>query len=480
MINKIDEAILNSRKGFNNKEGNKDTNEVLYSRWEKRYAKTIKDFYNDFINPRLPDVDVLMKWNDLLLWYIDQPSAIYFLRGGNVDGKDKKCRRGWMNVLQDTSTNSSIRYIYDDNDLAAYIFKMALDGYCPEKEEFLNYMTEFKSPEDIGWLNQKSKTFNKIDKSRKYLSIPGHFTPNKDYEYDKNVLLLCAQGTIPCCLGTYGYKHSHVFDVNKPYIIDGRYYDKKQYFNIEKDDTNSYVYDPSISNYCRVRSTANNSDFELAKKFLKAHTLRFLNPYNHFLAPHQCCNKYTKNDGSFDLDIAEYERLLNYIVVERRKIYPDFVSFENRICWESLCDDEKTGDDIIDVIYHEKSYNIECFKEYRKSNGYTDKVTNIHSQNKSQKNSPKILKNNVQSQKNERFAAPEICLIPNDKNDFIEKIQKKGHATITIIKLDGTTEIKDWSCGNIAQTFNPVNNLRSKKWYRENKQSYKKIICEVK
>ena len=61
MINTMDEAILNSNKGVKNTEGNMVTNSILYSRWEKHYAKTIKDFYKDFIEPRLPDIKVLEK-----------------------------------------------------------------------------------------------------------------------------------------------------------------------------------------------------------------------------------------------------------------------------------------------------------------------------------------------------------------------------------------------------------------------------------
>ena len=480
MINTMDEAILNSNKGVKNTEGNMVTNSILYSRWEKRYAKTIKDFYKDFIEPRLPDIQVLEKWNDLLLWYIDQPDAIYFYRGGRTD---PMCRRGWMNVLKNPTDPSMIRYIYDDNNLALYFYKMALDGYCPKQAEFLDFMTVFKDPQNIGWLNKNAKAFVTLNsKSRKYLSMPGHFIPNKGYEYAKNVLLLNNQGPVTCCLGDYNYKHSHVFDIKKPYVVNGQMYGNKcaitdKYFGIEENDAKYYTYDTTIGIYYRVRQVESNSDFILVKELLKAHTLRFLNPYNHFLAPHQGCNKYTKNDGSFDSDIAEYDKLLNYIVAERRKTYPNFAKFEEQIRWEGPCVDENTGDDVIDVIYHEKTLSDKkIYKGYNEPNGYANKVNNKKSTGRTQTNTKSARK----TQTNTKFVTPEICFIPSDKSEFIKEFQKKKKAEITITKSDGTTEGKVWKCEKMSQTSDPTGNLLSKGWYRKNKHLYTKIVCEVK
>jgi hypothetical protein len=50
---------------------------------------------------------------------------------------------------------------------------------------------------------------------------------------------------------------------------------------------------------------------------------------------------------------------------------------------------------------------------------------------------------------------------------------------ITVTYKDGTTEIKLWECHNITQSTNIKGNLRSKKWYRDNKENIEKIVCEV-
>ena len=46
------------------------------------YSKTIKDFYEDLIGPRLDEIDVkiLKEWNDMLERYINLETPIYWIR----------------------------------------------------------------------------------------------------------------------------------------------------------------------------------------------------------------------------------------------------------------------------------------------------------------------------------------------------------------------------------------------------------------
>ena len=46
------------------------------------YSKTIKDFYEDLIGPRLDEIDtkILAEWNAMLDRYINLPVPIYWIR----------------------------------------------------------------------------------------------------------------------------------------------------------------------------------------------------------------------------------------------------------------------------------------------------------------------------------------------------------------------------------------------------------------
>lgn len=393
----LDEAILNTSIGFSNEHGDPIRNKTLYSRWEIRHCDTIKEFYEKFIEPRLPSIDICLKWNELLKWYLEQPNIIYFYRGGNNSGK---CRRGWLCEQGNTSNNEAIRYIYDDNDLACYIYKMALDEFCPSKEEFYDFMTSFKSANQIGWLVKSQKLAN-VDNTRQYLSFPGKFTPNEPYEINKNVLLLNVQESC-CCLGKYSYKHAHIFDVKGLYtigsrVISGTKNNKDNVlkaFEVDKLDYDKYIKDPSLNAFIYKRDKVDLKLFDEIKTFLKAETMRFLNPLNHFLSPMEKCNKYTKEDGSIDLDIAEYDCLQKYIVYRKRQLFFDssknvsvYEEFEKYILpsknFVSFTEKEaaEIGDMAIDIIFHEKSIANSIYPGvkalYKEKDGYDKAVAQL-------------------------------------------------------------------------------------------------------
>ena len=216
MISSLTEAILNADKNSPDSKG------VIYSPWKKRYSATIADFYNDFVEERLPDPAIVIEWHNLLVKYASREDAIFPIRAGNVS---QKLRRGWL-----VKADDGFSYMFTDNDLAAYIYKMALDGFCPDEDEFYKFMTEFLAPDKIEWLtiiNQnprkrsKATINNAIDKAtnkeRHFLRMPIHFNriggAGVDKSEDEKNAYINTDPAPTCCLGKYNYKHAHLIGV---------------------------------------------------------------------------------------------------------------------------------------------------------------------------------------------------------------------------------------------------------------------------
>ena len=358
----IDEAILNTTIGRGNKYGNTVQNDILYKPWDKTYAKTMDIFYIDFIAPRLPDPDIVMQWHTVIKYYSNHPQVIFPVRAGNTK---TRLRRGWL-----VNVNKSFSYMFTDNDLAVYIYKMALDGFCPDKDEFVEYMTEFKSLADIGWLKSKKAKISydfdtKYGTERKFMQMPARFNRAGGSGIDatetqKNAYI--NQGPAPaCCLGKYNYKHAHIIDVSgKNYEIPGKvtpivWEDVKGSL---LGDVNNYSWDSSICNYSWKRTMPISEEQDL-RKLLTAHLFRFLDPLNHFLAPMSEQSRYINTVGLPATDIAEYEELQKYIIQKKCAIFPgEYADFIKKTCApKEWCDMSWTLDSHkdIDLVYHEKT-----------------------------------------------------------------------------------------------------------------------------
>ncbi len=372
MLNNLDEAILNISKTRSNTHGDASKNNLLYSRWETRYAHTIDDFCNDFIFPRLPKPEWILKWHKMLLEYSKMDGAIFPIRDGHTDSKDAskiKLRRGWLVRVDDhVDYAGKFSYVFTDNYFAAYIYKMALDEYCPTAKEFFEYMTTFKSPADIAWLNGR-KVENPIynTEKRHFIMMPIRFgqVGKSSYPGNTETLKNAFINTSPaptCPFGDYGYKHAHIFAVKGIYDIGGVDVKWEDIDLVELGEESTlqqdYQWNDSIKNFVWDRKMASSHDRDALRTAVVAHFLRFLDPMNHFLAPMQGCNKFTRANGEFSLDIAEYDNLISYLMFTRKNS-PDsdfsdgFNEFiDNVLPGKNLtplnCDTEE-----IDIIYHE-------------------------------------------------------------------------------------------------------------------------------
>ena len=72
-------AIMKIEEFYNSK--------IMNISYEKGSAKTVSDFYDNFIKHRLPDKKVLEKWHKLIVDYVNSHSAIYFIRKYESNGK---------------------------------------------------------------------------------------------------------------------------------------------------------------------------------------------------------------------------------------------------------------------------------------------------------------------------------------------------------------------------------------------------------
>ena len=371
MLYNLDEAILNIGKGRSNIHGDKKTNETIYSRWETRYSTTIEDFYKDFIQPRLPKPEIVRKWHQMLVDYSQMDGAIFPIRDGHTNADDDKIklRRGWLVRVDDhLEYEKKFSYTFTDNYFAAYIYKMALDEYCPSVKEFFEYMTVFKDASDIGWLTTKK---GKVDNSvygtepRRFISMPirfgqiGKSTYPGNTESIKNAYINTSPAPT-CPFGSYGYKHAHIFPVKGIYAVNKIEIAWKDnnlvLLGEESTSQQDYQWDDTIHNFVWDRKMTNTSERDSLRELIVAHFLRFVDPMNHFLAPMQGCNKYTNADGEYSLDIAEYDRLTTYLQFAREREYGrDFDDYRKVIAAPANLQAIDYGTDEIRVIYHEST-----------------------------------------------------------------------------------------------------------------------------
>lgn len=376
MFSSLTEAILNTEKNTPDSKG------VIYLPWKKRYSATIADFYNDFVEERLPDPAIVIEWHNLLVKYASRKDAIFPIRSGNVS---KKLRRGWL-----VKADDGFSYMFTDNDLAAYIYKMALDGFCPDEDEFYKFMTEFVAPDKIEWLtiiNQnprkrsKATINNAIDKAtnkeRHFLRMPIHFNriggAGVDKSEDEKNAYINTDPAPTCCLGKYNYKHAHLIGVGDALYkisVHGEistflFEDVKSVLIGEDRD---YQWDDTISNYVWNRKIGDYSgsiDFNVIEEIIVAQFFRFLDPLNHFLAPMAEQNKFTKANGYPAIDIAEYDGLLRYIIARKSQSFGAvFTEFKSKVSAPDelfSSNSDMLGLEFIDAVYHEKSLSEQLY-----------------------------------------------------------------------------------------------------------------------
>lgn len=250
-------------------------------------AYSVKELWDKVVKPLLLPKIVVENWFKEAKKYIDDPEAVFFIRTGNTrpNGDAFKLRRGFYTQYQ----KSKISFVYDDNDIATYMYKLAYDGnWIPSATEL------------------KTALINR--------TIPIKFTPSCKEEKAKSAYVLTGKAPE---IGKSGYKVSHIIDAGTDYDFGGSQLGMagicSKYFQFG--DYSDWVKCKG-GYYLRVFPGTVDPD---AIKFLKAHFLRLTCPLNYILTPKKDLQvnyiKIPKND------VGELKELQAYAVEQFKLIY---------------------------------------------------------------------------------------------------------------------------------------------------------------
>ena len=91
-------------------------------------AKTVREYFNTTLKSNMVELDIVKKWHDLLMRYVEDKRAVFFVRKyASASNKQwNLIRRGFETKLSD-----DFRYVYCDNYFAHYFFVMAISNFVP-------------------------------------------------------------------------------------------------------------------------------------------------------------------------------------------------------------------------------------------------------------------------------------------------------------------------------------------------------------
>lgn len=249
-------------------------NTPLTSPLKQGYSKDIQSFWSSFVCPLLPKKETVLKWHDVLMEYVRQENAMFAIRAYNTAPKNHydRLRRGFL-----TATNQKYSFFYTDNFHAAYYLKMVQEDFVPSVGELLSLYNNRQFPARFGKDTQEE---------RQLMAIP----KGKDPGIQKA-----------------GYKIAHILNVGKEYFYEGRSFSLsdiiKKYFDGGTRKDWQKELDSQGEYYIRHKDMPPD-----ARQFLVAEFLRFVHPFNYFLAPKKSCII-----SAVCKDISEFQPVINYI-----------------------------------------------------------------------------------------------------------------------------------------------------------------------
>ena len=280
-------------------------------------AKDFNELWENIIEPNLPNETAVIGWHNVLMNYIKEPDAIFFMRAyGSPSGNSKMLRRGFLN-----KTNYNFSAFYGDNFFTSYFYSMALDGYVPSQTEFIEVMKNRKFP--CGFIQTTEE--------KNYAA----------YYIGKNPGIT-----------TKGYKIAHIFSSGENFNSKVSYSSIGEFCNNvfpRSINTDWSAIDLDTYGQYHYRKVLLKDATEALEvhKFLVAHFLRTVHPINYFLVPNKP-NRYDKDtgilktniywyDGGVEKDeIGESTELIEYVAEKIKakygKIYDEFLSLIYPTC----------------------------------------------------------------------------------------------------------------------------------------------------
>ena len=259
-------------------------------------ATTIEELWKDFIEPRLPEPKIAVKWFYFLKKYCEDPNIepVFAIRTyGTWEDSEiqdvKTLRRGFYNL-----TDAGFSFFYSDNFFAAYFEKLALMKFDPDNyyEEFKELMATRKFPARFPVEREKHKdkaTGKRIkddeETARAAYKIDGSNGPNPGFSNEVSKFYI-----------------AHIFDTGKGYDINGKSMkiaDIADSFDGRGDYSDWTIHsDKYGSFYARdLKNVSNRIPNIDSKKLFTSIFLRFTCPMNYVLTPSTSSHIWDTVDG---------------------------------------------------------------------------------------------------------------------------------------------------------------------------------------
>ncbi len=259
-------------------------------------ASTIGELYLKLIENKLPTRETITRWNDLLLEYVQQADAIFFIRR-YASASNKQwdlIRRGFI-----TEYSSGLKYVFCDNYFAHYFYLMALKNFVPTLDEFNRLIQARLFP--YGFMRTSAE--------KPYQAYP----KGKAVNINKS-----------------GWKLAHLYSVNQnDYTFNYRQQSKNLFPRGNQLDWKIQ----GQNNYPSRRIEGAHA--EELREIAIAHFLRLVHPINYFLVPK------TKLSN---IDIGENPFLISFMRdVILREYENVFVAYENIIMAKQMDAGDSSG-----------------------------------------------------------------------------------------------------------------------------------------
>mgnify|MGYP000020354150 FL=1 len=257
-------------------------------------ASNLDELFTNLIEKTLPKIETVIKWDNLLLEYIQQKDAVFFIRR-YASASNKQwdlIRRGFL-----TEYSSGLKYVFCDNYLAHYFYLMALKDFVPTINEF-----------------------NKLIKSRNfpygYMKTSAE-EPYQAYPKGKSVNI-----------NKSGWKLAHLYSVNQnDYNFEYKKQSKKLFPRGEQIDWKFH----NGNNYPSRRIEQENTDY--LRKITIAHFLRLVHPINYFLVP---------KIKMSNMDIGENSYLISFMREHNYRRFEELLlGYEELIMSKKICIKDK-------------------------------------------------------------------------------------------------------------------------------------------
>ncbi|MBR4894293.1 MAG: hypothetical protein IKZ36_03740 [Kiritimatiellae bacterium] len=293
------------------------------------YSETIGEFYDDIIEPLLPDLDVVRSWQSLLYAYADDPDAIFFLRKyQSAPRKDwAAIRRGFLTEYDRGG------YVCCDNFFAHYIFALAMNDAVPTLAQFKDAILSRRFP--YGFMSTK----------------------------EERELQAYAEGKVPR-ISSSGWKLAHLVPVNGEYrsiaasSFVGAHFPRGN--REEWQLTSQGYYSRRI---CRPMTSNERS-------FLTSHFIRLASPINYFLVPKQANERDACGNN-----IGENRHVLEYVAMKFRERYGDALGDFAYVADvpDELIAGQDTSSFPARVVYRSGKRAFDCFQSKASTLGINDK-----------------------------------------------------------------------------------------------------------